>query len=225
MIVDAVAPDICCSLEIGVCSSLQTNSVQSDVNSNCNELPAADETYCVLEVYGDFDGLDESDSEDSFVEVCRAGRYSIDKRLSVRDQLGRWYVHFRISATNFTVFLRILVVYGLATDLRRDSRTVLKTARRVQTKQIRGGQYFFGVVECLVPLLNAMNNSMFDSLEDVLNIISSDGLPCFNIVNTHVGPILCCLCVNSINSIPFAIGLFTLSKRKKVGTFSRRICA
>ena len=79
---------------------------------------------------------------DSFVEVCRAGRYSIDKRLSVRDQLGRSYVHFRISATNFTVFLRILVVYGLATDLRRDSRTVLKTARRVQTKQIRGGQYF-----------------------------------------------------------------------------------
>ena len=75
MIVDAVAPDICCSLEIGVCSSLQTNFVQSDVNSNCNELPTADKTYCVLEVYGDFDGLDEKTHQDNWWTAQSVARY------------------------------------------------------------------------------------------------------------------------------------------------------
>lgn len=243
VVVDTVAPDICSSWKNSVCTSnSQTrceelpaadkthcvlddcsggSDVEIDANNGCKEPPDAPKSYCVLEADDDFDGTDESDSDDR-VEVCRAGRYNLDKELSLRDQLGRWCVHFRVSGTAFSVLLKILVIYGLAPDLPRDSRTVLKTARRVQTRQIPGGQYFhFGIAECLVPLLTAMKKSMFDGLEDVLNIIiGADGLPCFKSVNTHLWPILGSLRVNGINSRPFTIGLFYgVEKYNKVEHF------
>ena len=196
-------------------------------------LPASPVDMPVVSVVDDFDsgvsGIDGSDydviEDDDDVDErdCHAsGSFYIQRSLSLRNQIARWAVFFSIPAVAVSVLLKILVLYGVGDDLPKDCRTLLKTARVVQTKLVSGGEYFhFGLSEGICDLLSGLKQSVFDSLDDVLKIIvSTDGLPVFKSSNTHVWPISSCLFVENKCSRPFVVGLFYgVDKALKVNDF------
>ena len=193
------------------------------------DLPAAPVVSVVDNLDSGVSGIEESDydviEDDDDVDErdCHAsGSFYIQRSLSLRDQIARWAVCFSIPAVAVSVLLKILVLYGIGDDLPRDCRTLLKTARVVQTKVVSGGEYFhFGLSEGICNLLSGLKQSAFDSLDDVLKIIvSTDGLPVFKSSNTHVWPISSCLFVENKCSRPFVVGLFYgIDKAMKVNDF------
>ena len=181
-------------------------------DEDCEE--AEDKDYNVLE--------DDDDVDDTPAYQAAGGKYVIESKLSFRDQLARWAVFFSVPAIALSVLLKILVVYGVTPDLPKDSRTLLQTARCVVTKKIAGGEYFhFGIEEGLSFQLKALKQSVFDNLPNVLRlIVSSDGLPVFKSVNTHVWPISASIFVHEKVARPFTIGVFYgVDKLMKVHEF------
>lgn len=181
-------------------------------------------THVPIQDDPEYNIMEQDDDEQCIVGSVshRTGLYYIDDKLSIRDQLARWAVFFSVPAIAFSAILKILSIYKLVFGLPVDSRTVLKTARNVETKKISGGEYFhFGIAECITQVLNRLNHSMFDKLDPVLDIaIGTDGLPCFKSVNTHVWPILGSLRVNETFGKPFTIGLFYgVDREKNVSEF------
>ena len=170
-----------------------------------------DASYSVLDVD------DEYDCNDS---VSKS--FSIADNLSLRDQLARWAVFFSIPAVAVSALLKILLFYDVAVGLPKDSRTLLKTARCVVTKKVSGGEYFhFGISESLCLLFEGLRTSVFEKLDSCLSVIfSTDGLPCFKSVNTHVWPITGSLLVGGRCTTPFTIGLFYgVDKEMEVNEF------
>ena len=190
------------SLSDDACEAAVNSSSSDDDECVVAELCADDGNYCVVE--------DDDDESDNALLIGREPAYDIDTSLSLREQLGRWCVSYNVSASAFSVLLKILLAYGVAAELPRDSRTVLQTARHVVTKSVSGGEYFhFGLVGCLKSLIGSLSKSAFDKLKSTLDIvISMDGLPCFKSVNTHFWPILGSLHALGKQSKPFSIGVF-----------------
>lgn len=187
-----------------------------ECDQNVCAVDAADVDYNILEVDDDELG------DDVCENVERSGRYEIDQKLPIRDQLARWAVYFAVSGVALSALLKILVLYGLMTGLPTDSRSLLKTARQVTTKRISGGEYFhFGIAEGIIHQLKALKASVFNKLGNVLKVvISSDGLPVFKSVNTHVWPISGALFVDGKCAKPFVIGVFYgVDKLMEVGDF------
>ena len=164
----------------------------------------------VYSVDGQYDVREDDDDVDDNDVYVSTGKYVIQEHLSIRDQLARWAVVFSVPAVAVSALLKILLVYGVIQDLPKDCRTLLKTARQVETKKIRGGEYFhFGIKEGICSQLENLKKSVFDGLPDVLRlVISSDGLPVFKSVNTHVWPISACLFLSEACVQPFTIGVF-----------------
>ena len=154
--------------------------------------------------------FDDDELNDDYEVVEKSGRYDIDRNLPIREQLARWAVYFAVPAVAVSALLKILVLYGALADLPTDSRSLLKTARQVATKKISGGEYFhFGIAEGIIHQLQALKTSVFNGLGNVLKIvISSDGLPVFKSVNTHVWPISGALFLEGKCAKPFVIGVF-----------------
>ena len=190
------------ALPDAVSANLSDDSVVDDIFDDTTGVPS-DVDESGYDVVQDDDDADEGDCHTS-------GSFYIQRSLSLRDQIARWAVVFSVPATAVSVLLKILVLYQVVSDLPKDCRSLLKTARCVQTKAIAGGEYFhFGLSEGICYLLNGLKQSVFDSLSDVLKIIvSTDGLPVFKSANTHVWPISACLFVSGKCSRPFVIGLF-----------------
>ena len=71
--------------------------------------------------------------------------------------------------------------------LPRDARTVLRTVKKVDTKTVAGGEYYyFGVHYWLSKLFESPPSSDVDELHLQVNI---DGIPLFNSCTTSVWPI------------------------------------
>lgn len=183
---------------IGACddneSDVEIDSAEKIVNN--------DASYNVLE--------DDDDDLEGDQVIHRTRDYIIDDTLSLKDQLSRWAVFFSVPAVGVSVILKILVVYKVAINLPVDSRTILKTARTVTTKEMAGGEYFhFGISECIIQFLSNLSGAAFDKLGQTLDlVVGMDGLPGFKSVNSHIWPILGGLRENGVLSKPFTIGIF-----------------
>ena len=104
----------------------------------------------------------------------------------------------------------------------KDCRTLLKTAKSVRTRKVRGGEYYhFGLANGIRQVLEILPQAVFDKCDNVLKLLfNMDGLPVFKSTNTHLWPILCAFSVNGKLCRPFTVGLFYgVEKYKQVHEF------
>lgn len=85
--------------------------------------------------------------------------------------------------------LGILKDTGL--EVPKDSRTLLKTPRQIQTEDKCGGQYVYLGIECSVVKIIARNIKFLESSNSVDLLVNIDGVPLFKSSNTQLWPIIC----------------------------------
>lgn len=137
--------------------------------------------------------------------------YETDTHDSVAEQLctklAEWAVNYQIPQTAVSSLLSVLRNYHPGIPM--DARTLLKTPRQCNVKEISGGSYYhFGVEKSLVRILSTTEN--MDTLKDSTFIslqVNIDGLPLFKSSNIQFWPILARI-NNPLQSSPFIIGLF-----------------
>lgn len=105
---------------------------------------------------------------------------------TLRQDLAEWAAAGKIPRIQVTKLLHILHAHH--PDLPLDSRTLLRTMRVVNSREVEPGRYYhFGLAKGLVKLLNCM-----DSVPERLSLhINFDGLPLTKSTNSQFWPVLC----------------------------------
>ncbi|KAJ8946115.1 hypothetical protein NQ314_008976 [Rhamnusium bicolor] len=105
-------------------------------------------------------------------------------------QLAEWATKHKITHVALNDILSILKPYNQF--LPTDSRTLLKTPRKVNVRDIYPGQYcHFGLYNCVLKLLSLQN---LENMEVVIVFINIDGLPISKSSGSQFYPILCSIC-------------------------------
>jgi hypothetical protein len=123
---------------------------------------------------------------------------------NISEQLAAWAVGDNIPQASLTRLLHILSVK--LPELPSDARTLLKTSRKVNTRTVAGGEYYyFGVKYWLHKLLGSNRSSTL--ISENLNLhVNIDGIPLFKSCNTSLWPILGMFA--ELSGTPFPIALF-----------------
>lgn len=135
-----------------------------------------------------------SDDEFDFLEV--------DKSASFLDELKRWALEQNITHTAINMILAILRKY-VYNWLPKDSRTLLKTPRKLEIVKTESGKYWYnGLEKSLNNVLSDLNCDI--EIEILINI---DGLPVHKSSKTECWPILAA--INDMPNIqPMVVALF-----------------
>ena len=146
-----------------------------------------------------------SDSDDSLNEE------NSDEPTNLSQSLSNWSVRFGISLVALSALLDILHPYF--SDLPKDGRTLLKTKRVYDIRELGGGQYYhFGLLKSIKCQLAKFVDTLSLTSSTCLALqINVDGLPLFKISNFQLWPILGRL-LNVKTSQPFVIGVFSGKK-------------
>jgi hypothetical protein len=123
---------------------------------------------------------------------------------NISEQLAAWAVGDNIPQASLTRLLHILSIK--LPELPTDARTLLKTNRKVNTRTVAGGEYYyFGVKYWLQKLLGSNRSSTL--ISENLNLhVNIDGIPLFKSCNTSLWPILGMFA--ELGGTPFPIALF-----------------
>lgn len=89
-------------------------------------------------------------------------------------------------------------------DVPKDSRTLLKTPRQIQTEDKCGGQYVYFGIECSVVKIIAQKSKFLESSKSVDLLVNIDGVPLFKSSNAEFWPIIC----RFSDFEPFIVALF-----------------
>ena len=121
----------------------------------------------------------------------------------LREQLNSWACNHNISHDSLTALLSIL--HPFHADLPLSAKTILRTNRYVEIKNLCGGEYYyFGLVYWFQILLSSI------ALEHTPNMLSLhmniDGIPLFNSCSTSLWPILCS--IKELGGKVFPVALF-----------------
>ncbi|XP_070182273.1 uncharacterized protein [Littorina saxatilis] len=129
----------------------------------------------------------------------------VDKTEELGGELAAWSSKWKVKANAFTALLTLLNVYF--PRLPKDSRTVMKTPRSLDVKEIGGGSYFhFGIVAMLTNIVPAFSHLVLRGTRLLIQV-NIDGLPLFKSSGIQLWPILGRVC-QPFQSEPFVIGLF-----------------
>lgn len=137
----------------------------------------------------------DSGQESSFSENLQVN--DMNKNDDFVKQLSEWAVQHKIKQNSLHDLLKLLQPIPQLSYLPLDARTLLKTPKYIQFRNIEPGKYFhFGLYNCLIKLLQNNNISNMNSIDVCINI---DGLPLSNSSGSQFYPILCNLFINPKN--------------------------
>jgi hypothetical protein len=141
---------------------------------------------------------------------------SSEKLVSKVELLQIWALNHNITQSAVNGLLRLVRKWLPSEGFPNDSRTLLKTPRKIILSEICGGQFYhFGLAAGIVnSLKSGMKDFRLPNLDSLRNIselltikIGIDGLPISKSSNKQFWPILCSV-DQSINSRPFIVSLF-----------------
>ena len=163
-----------------------------------------------------------SDSDDYDSEECNSEEYSIissdsdndgsldsvadDSRTDLKSKLAQWCIDYSVKNDASTALLHILRDNGHM-ELPKDSRTLKKTPRDIELKDLAGGQYYhFGLETSIQHVLSDKKLTNGQLLRLQINV---DGLPVHKSTNCQLWPILGLLYLGEDKiSDPFCIGIW-----------------
>ena len=129
---------------------------------------------------------------------------------SLADDLGKWAASFKISHIALDSLLQILRKNG--SDLPKDSRSLLHTKRKIESKTVAGGEYYYIGLQYWLSLL--LKKSLLSTDLSIFTIhINIDGIPLFNNSNITLWPILGSF--KELDQSIFPIALFSSSCKPK----------
>lgn len=143
----------------------------------------------------------ELSSEDDDTNACNA-----DENVSLESELGEWQSKHKLTREALNQLLDILRRQGHR--LPKDCRTLMKTPRQINIRELCGGEYlYFGVETGLLKIVSR-HSAKFS--ERILCIsFNIDGVPLFKSTNVQLWPILC-----SVKGFePFVVALFCGSSK------------
>lgn len=164
-------------------------------------------------------GLDWSDNNDSFNSIFSLDSMDeededdqgADPVAHLRKDLCDWSVSENIPRTSLTKLLKVLKRHPALGELPSDSRTLLKTPRCVNTKEMKPGSYYhFGLVDGLSRSLSSLG--LIELPSEILVQINMDGLPLADSSNSQFWPILG-LIRNVEKEVVFLIGIYQGNKK------------
>jgi hypothetical protein len=138
------------------------------------------------------------------------GGIRIDEPRDLCEDLARWATRHGCTQTSVNCLLEIFRSCGFngrqagLPKVPKDSRTLLKTPRWIETHVKCGGEYaYWGVEKGIVEILN--RNPNFVRRYDVINLsVNIDGVPLFKSSNAQFWPILC----KFYDFPPFVVALY-----------------
>jgi hypothetical protein len=161
----------------------------NNINFDCNNLHAVSE---------------------SSIDLCS------ETLVSKVELLRIWALNHNITQSALNGLLGLVTKWLPSEGFPNDSRTLLKTPRKIVLSEICGGQFYhFGLAEGIVnSLKSGMKEFRLPNLDSLRNIsdlltvkIGIDGLPISKSSNKQFWPILCSV-DQSISSRPFIVSLF-----------------
>lgn len=124
-----------------------------------------------------------------------------DNESSVGEKLAEWHLKFNVSQAALSDLLKIL--QPSIADLPKDARTLLRTPRNIEIKEMDDGEYYyFGLRFWLQSLLHLCSQTT-NTLTVHVNI---DGIPLFSSSNTCLWPVLCS--VKEFGATVFPVALY-----------------
>ena len=143
-----------------------------------------------------------SDSDDDDIALDRV----VDDPPNLKSKLAQWCIDYSVKNDASTALLHILRENGHM-ELPKDSRTLKKTPRDIELKDLAGGQYYhFGLETSIQHVLSGetLTNGQLLRLQ-----INMDGLPVHKSTNCQLWPILGLLYLGEDRmSDPFCIGIW-----------------
>ena len=218
-------------IETHACMSDEQNSSSSELSSNKiatsgspiaeterehSDLIIGDQLHDSADS-SEFDGeLSDHSDDDSEVED--------NSNVDLSASLAAWATTFRITHCALRQLLLILLTFFPHIQLPKDPRTMLKTARRYNIRNIANGLYHhFGIAEGIARTITSENVRALTNESNTINCIhiqvNVDGLPLHKSSKAQFWPILGRV-VQPVTSEPFVIGLFSGEKKPgDVGEF------
>lgn len=182
-----------------------SSSFASDTHANATLIN--DDDVAEAHFQEELNTLDNSDEGEISEEEDVVGKGTEDcVKEGLGVQLASWAVQFGITLTALGSLLSILRVPF--PNLPRDPRTLLKTPRNENVKDIEGGQYFhFGIVASLTKILTNMSCKFGEGVASLYLQVNIDGLPLFKSSSIQFWPILCRVCQPFLSE-PVIVGLY-----------------
>lgn len=177
--------------------SVKATKNRARVRKSCilKQMRATHESYIRVEIYSieqlnceemfkQIDELsDEKKEKDEENEYLAYDR--VDKSIELMDRLRFWAIHHRITQTAIGDLLRILIFGGL-TFLPKDSRTFMKTPRKLEITEVSNGKlWYHGIRKCLENVMPIIHRNDFITMD-----FSFDGLPIFKSSKVQFWPML-----------------------------------
>uniref|UniRef100_L7LXZ4 Putative tick transposon n=1 Tax=Rhipicephalus pulchellus TaxID=72859 RepID=L7LXZ4_RHIPC len=158
------------------------------------------------------DSSDFSDSSVGRASTCEVERMCSDgyeetnaatRTLSLQNDLREWALNTQVPASHFTSLLKILKAYH--PELPADARTLLKTQRDVELRNVGGGlYYYFGMTSQLTTHISDYLTEGCGTLSLIVNI---DGLPISKSSRRQFWPILVMVKESRLR-FPFIVALY-----------------
>ena len=134
-------------------------------------------------------------------------------RLNLSEKLQTWALEHNITHSAIRDLLCILQKTSTGTDLPKDPRSLLHTAKDIQFKSASGGQYFhYGLEKGLKQILYKVKQSF--GLTKLVLQINIDGMSFHNSTRTQFWPILAKI-VAPFSSEVFTVGIFSGNSKPK----------
>ena len=192
----------------GECTYRQDNAFgeeQTDVDSDAE---FQNENITEADVYDDCSEwqarTDIKDSSDD-----DADERELDADDMLQDQLQDWAITYGISQNALSGLLHIL--QPSHPNLPKDARSILQTRRKVDTKLVAGGEYYYFGVQYWLRII--LQETGVELNVDLLHIhINIDGIPLFNSNSTALWPILGSV-IEIPNSQTFPIAIYSSLKK------------
>ncbi|XP_049799526.1 uncharacterized protein LOC126234822 [Schistocerca nitens] len=180
-------------------SQLQPLLCNSATGSSFNSEPS--ESNQVFELLDQYPLSYGSDSDD-----CFDSKFQMEE---LKSELANWSVQFSITNVALTALLCILRSHDCFKSLPSDARTILKTPRCIQVKNVSPGQYCHIGISNQLKKMFASAQHIFSSLQHSDLMIGIDGLPLFHSNSGELWPILgSVLNIPSLSSTVFPIGIY-----------------
>jgi hypothetical protein len=168
---------------------------------------------CILE---DFNYSTPQESQPLITSDERVIIQGRDNSITKSGALANWAVYHKIRHTALNDLLKIIRTWMTVESFPKDSRTLLKTPRRVKVVDIVGGQlYHLGILSCIRQGLLSGTEAVFlpkltclDAVDNLITItVGIDGLPISKSSNLQFWPMLCYI-DQAMDSSVYLISLF-----------------
>lgn len=181
--------------------------------TNCNHLQSEKDLFNETK-----DTEDETDDEDERIRICN----EVQKEFLFRQQLRNWAIHDKIKHIAINNLLKILKNTLDCKQLPDDSRTLLKTPRRIEILDMDfdGKFWYQGLEKCLINSLSSKDiaaKTYSQSKELVLHF-NIDGLPIYNSSKYEFWPILA-LIANIPKMTPMIIAIYYGKQKPNLQVF------